>query len=505
MKYEQIIKRICKYTSLQENEVFELIEEQKKLNPQFNEEECLLIIAKELGVDITNGIYGENIEEIESILEELSIQSLLEIMDFTNVDLPLTVIEKLLKDEWYEREERVELFCKIVDEINLSKNFTELLHLIEFFPKEREVCVRDYRYECFEYLYDAVLEAGENGLRIPNLIKFKNTPAEIKLPRILMMDKFPEFIKAFEELDYRIDQYGTFRHMISGIKGTKVMKEYFILIENTFRRLLDDFYRLPDYLGKGLPTKEDLYDILADTNVDTELMQGDVPFFSKMIDLIPRDIYGTREMHGYSLILSLIGLIEGKSIMESQYLELLWTLEKLLNVFHEIYKKKDFYSTFFLLFDALMRERPSQTKEILIKKTNLFATTLNSLKEGFPQIWEEYERKSDSTKSQEEEIRSSLSEPNKIEINKSLPNRNYKLYSVPDRSSEKFNIIKVNFGEPEPEGFDYCFHCTKALAIKCPECRRIVILCQHSENPYLKRLTSPICKHGEFRKEKNKT
>lgn len=406
MKYEQIIKKICKYTSLQENEVFELIEEQKKLNPQLDDEECLLIIAKELGVDITNDIYGENIEEI-------SIQSFLENIDFTNVDLPLTVIEKLLKDEWYEEEERVELFCKIVNEINLSKNFTELLQLIEFFPKEYEVCVRDYRYECFECLFDAVLETGENGFRIPNLIKFKNTPTEIKLAMILMMDKFSEFIKAFEKLDYRIDQYGTFRHMIRGIEGTKVMNEYFILIENTFRGLLDDFYRLPDYLGKGLPTKEDLYDILVDTIVGTELMQGDVPFFSKMIDLIPLDRYGTRDEQEYSLILSLIGLIEGKPIMESQYSELLWTFEKLLNFFHEIYQKKDFYSTFSLLFDALMRERPSHTKEILIKKINLFATTLNSLKEGFPQIWEEYERNSDSTKRQEEEIRSSLSEPNK--------------------------------------------------------------------------------------------
>jgi len=358
----------------------------------------------------------KGLTKVKSTWKEPLNQSILEKIDF---ETPLSEVQFIFKDGKYDDHDRFQIFCRTVDEMDLVENLKGILKLIEIFPKEYKNLGRDYRYEAFQYLYDAILEAGVNIRKTPTrvcpkcraistswskkcfscntlLMKF---PPLIKRSKTLMMEKFPELLEfttsGFLEYD-RYHYYLTFQHMIQGIKHTEVMNKYFSLIENTFIQLVKKFYEMPDDLGQRI-TKQDLLNALLETIQGTELLQLKFPHISDLVGIIPPNpIYGYRDAS--DCLIALIGLKEGLDLTEFQYLDILGIFQELLDNFKEIHKENALFRSFSFLMKALMKVKPSDTEEILIRKIDMIVSNLYSLQQRFPNVWEEYQKVLDYSK-----------------------------------------------------------------------------------------------------------
>jgi hypothetical protein len=303
---------------------------------------------------------------MNDIDKEASIEDILDKVDFNKV--PLSEIYPIFESDYYEQEECFDLFRGIVDAIDcLSEHLSDLIQLLERFPKLDGWDIEYERLEAFEYLYDAIGRAG------------------------LMMETFPEFIEALEKHGYGFGKYSIFNHMIQGIKHTDVIKKYAPLIETEFRKLLHDYYQYPEYPGysREFNKRYDLYPALTAVIENTDLMQDKVPNFSKLIDAI-KDGSGpiTTILEDRTGLLDLISLLEGENLSDYQNDHLYWLLDTILDKFIEIRKDDILYNTFSILFEALMRENPTRLKESFFQMFSLLATNISLPKKKFPNIWD---------------------------------------------------------------------------------------------------------------------
>jgi len=354
------------------------------------------------------------------LFEELQLEMIRTNIYFTQINLPSITIIKLLEDSQYKEAHKFKLFCKIVDEINLHKNLNELIKLSRHFPKEYNqtvfdpkrnttVSTIDYRYEAFEYLYFALVKAG-NDVRVPPtrycphcfvritsrnkfcpLCKneFRNFPEPKERPIMLILEPFPLLMKEFWELNYRFERFELFGSMIHSIQGTEVIKKHHSLIELNLERLLNDWYKLPENLGVKYLNKGGLMYDLIEGIENTALLEEKVPHFSRLLDLAPPDEF---RMPNKYYVVDLVLLKEGKTLTEYQYSALLWVFESVFIVdnFYEFQKDIDLIKCVSNFREILLKASPKLIKEKIIEAISLYSTKLAAMKKKFPNLWKNY-------------------------------------------------------------------------------------------------------------------
>ena len=356
------------------------------------------------------------------LFEELAIEMIHKNIHFTQINLPSITVNLLLEDSHYREADKFKLFCKIVDEINLHKNLDELIKLSRYFPKEYNqtvfdpkrnttVSTVDYRYKAFEYLYYALIKAG-NDVRVtptrycPHCFvrvtswskycpyckrEFRYFPEPRKRPIMLISEPFPLLMKEFWELNYRFERFELFGYMILGIQGTEVIKKHHSLIELNLERLINDWYKLPENLGVENLSKGALMYYLIEGIKNTDLLEEKVPHFSRLIDLAPPDEFRVPNKH---YVVELVLLMEGKTLTEDKYSVLLWVFENVFTVdnFYEFQKDIDLLKCVSNFREILLGGSPNLIKERVMEAISLYSTKLAAMKKKFPNLWRNYRK-----------------------------------------------------------------------------------------------------------------
>ncbi len=391
-----ILKEIMHVAHLRDSDIKDLLAEKKEQSgKEWDEQDAIIEIALERGVDIRNKTLDDFIEEV----------------DFNSV--PLSDFYPIFESEnreMVDEQKKVELFEKIGDKIDVSDNFAGLLDLITHSRDPRDYQADnplDYRHGILLNFYSKVS---------------KNYPE-------VLIENFPEILVTNRKL-VSAAQIMTFEIIIHRIKNTDIMKKHFNSIEDEFKKLLEFFYSLPYDSVKYFHSKSDLFTRLKTIISGTDLLQSDIPNFSKLIKYYPSykdeelplvkdfDYYsqpGGEPLIDYTLkrietfelnfLLSLYGVIKGQKLMEVQYKSLITIFDRLLDKFDEIQRDDDAFTLFSMFYEALNREKSAATQETLLKKISKFTKNLSIIEEKYPEMWEEYDR---CSKDQSNELLSDL-------------------------------------------------------------------------------------------------
>jgi len=315
----------------------------------------------------------------------MRLQTIIENISFANLNLPLSVVDELFEDKRYTEIEKLKLFSTIVDEIDLSNNITELICLIVFFSEEYDYSgfnrydrlrynIFNNKYNgdnhivAFMYLYKAIIKAG-NVRRLPDLLK------------------------AFEGFNYRLTQYTAFGFMISMMDAEEIT-QHRALIENVLEKLLNNWYQLPEDLGKKYIKKKGLFSDLVRGIEGTDILEHKAPYFTKLLDLISNEEHSIMyRKSGTFELLSLIGLKEGQPLTESQWSRLLFVFETMIDNFYKIQTDKEFIHLFYAassFVEILLQKKPELIKQTFANKIWLFTANLEAIKNNFPKEWNDY-------------------------------------------------------------------------------------------------------------------
>jgi len=383
----------------------------------------------------------------------MRLQAIIENISFANLNLPLSVVDELFEDKRYTEIEKLKLFSTIVDEIDLSNNFTELIRLIASFSEKydysgfkrydllsykifNKTYNGDNQIVAFMYLYDAIIKAGNDVRKTPTRrcpkcssineswsskclgytgrgnkcnYEFRNFPIRIKHPTRLIVRRFPDLLKAFEGFNYRLYQYKAFSSMISLI-DTEVIAKYCTLIENFLENLLYNWYQLPEDLGEKYIKKKGLFSDLVRGIEGTDLLDHKAPYFTKLVELISLEVLPTLyTKSGKFVLLSLIGLKEGQHLMESQWSSLLFVFENMIDNFYKMDEENiHLFHAASLFVKILLQKKPELIKQIFVDKISFYIANLNTIKKKFPKGWNSLYEKEEKLREKEDKERQEI-------------------------------------------------------------------------------------------------